>query len=303
MSDFAKRFNSFVNSRFRPKQEVKEFSKEVHNGIESANTRTYKEYDSFSQIDEKHLKVVAVKLSAFPLALDMLVFILQTLIDKTKANEPIDKKFREIKATTEKFKASVGKSEEWGDELLKLAGFERAGEWYRLTYIDPGKLWICKSILEAEKDSTLYKFEKQKVIFEKLMKDSINDFSTEEAGRRAEMGLRVPPEPTEGSMNSSRIFVFLGSKMVKRLFNGDDMLHEVLMWIGANYGSMIPEKLQERQYELINKSLYPGKPIDYNKESNNTLYGLQLTPSAELHIQLSGMFEAERLLQGVSDNT
>ena len=273
----------------------------------SGGLKSYRSYgsgtrsgsQSSSGVDEKHLKVVAVKLSAFPLALDMLVFILGTIIDKRKAGRVVEKKFTEIKTTTKRFESSVGASGEWGEELLKLAGFRREGDWVKLAVVDAARLWLVRSFLEEERKSDVYKLAKWQVDFQKEIDLALKEESAEEMAKRKDLALRVPPPPVEGKGGSSRVYVFLGSKIVQRFFHHDDMLAEVIMWVSATYSTTIQEKLLDGTYELLNRTYYPGKILDYKKDMGRTLFDVGLSPSGELRVLPKGMTKAERAMNGI----
>ena len=288
MSNFARRLNGAV--RFKGKQDrgIKSYSKYSSGGGSSGDAK----------LDERHLKVVALKLAAFPEALDMLVFVLRTIVEKRKESKHVDPKYTELKANTQRFQRSIGKSGEWGEELLKIAGFYRSGDWFRLRTVDSARLWLVKSFLEEEKKSDQYRVAKRKVEFQKALERDFKESSSAELAKRKELALKVPPPPPEGAGGSTRVWVLLGATVVQRFFNYDDMLSEVIMWMASTYSSTIQDRIVDGSYELVNKSLFPGTVLDYSKDMGRTLADLGLSPNGELHIMPKGLFVEEKEMNG-----
>merc|ERR1712137_780876 len=77
--------------------------------------------------------------------------------------------------------------------------------------------------------------------------------------------------------------VVIGEETVRRRFDGDDVLQDVLNWIGG-HGSVIPEKLASREWSLVDLNRYPIAPIDVEVNNQKTLQYIGCWPSGKLEI-------------------
>merc|ERR1712137_952831 len=73
---------------------------------------------------------------------------------------------------------------------------------------------------------------------------------------------------------------------IRRRFDGDDILLDVIHWIGA-HGSVIPENIASRKWSLVDMNRYPVTPIDISKLEQKTLQYIGCWPCGRLEIRPS----------------
>mmetsp|Transcript_4049 Transcript_4049/g.4680 ORF Transcript_4049/g.4680 Transcript_4049/m.4680 type:complete len:300 (-) Transcript_4049:995-1894(-) len=247
---------------------------------------------------ERKLEVIANRIAEWPKALDGLVFLLKLLLEN-----PNNPKYEQVNTTKKAFKSSIGLCGHWGPDLLELLGFHKQGDLYKIRpgRKDPVRLMMGKTKLETLKTSELYLFGKQKIVFEKEVAEAIKDSSAEEKRRRVEFSLSVPVEPPEGSAGTTSVRVYLGSADVRRNFQSDHTLRGVVSWLASTLTSSVPERLDEGDWELVDRSYYPPKLVNVHESYDSTLQALGIWPSGEIEIQASGVHETERRLNGVAE--
>merc|ERR1712137_855006 len=74
--------------------------------------------------------------------------------------------------------------------------------------------------------------------------------------------------------------------VIKRRFDGDDTLQDVINWLGG-HGSAIPNKLLSREWCLVDKNRYPVSPIDCEVNKDKTLQYIGCWPSGKLEVRAS----------------
>jgi len=81
----------------------------------------------------------------------------------------------------------------------------------------------------------------------------------------------------------------VGGGRVKRRFDGDDTLEDVLNWMGGCYGREVLEKIrgESREWCLCDLNRYPILPLDVEKHEKSTLQYLGLFPSGKFGVRLS----------------
>lgn len=253
---------------------------------------------------ERKLQIITDRMAEWPQSVDALIFVFNLILQN-----PEKKKFKSINTTKKQFVNSIGLCGHWGPDLLKHLGFEESEGLFTLHSHrdDPAKLFMAKSALENVQKSELYLFGKEKISFYKEAKKSVDNASAEEIGRRKEFQIEVPREPEKGSAGYTYIRVYFGESagtggsFYSRAFYSDNSLENVLMWLGANVSSVIPEKLDQGEWELVDLTEYPHKIINMS-EKNRVLKYLKLWPSGVLDIQPAGFLEKEKKLNGIIDN-
>ena len=80
--------------------------------------------------------------------------------------------------------------------------------------------------------------------------------------------------------------VGFGEDTIRRRFDGDDVLQDVLNWLGG-HGSVIPNKLLSRDWCLVDMNRYPISPIDVQVNVDKTLQYVGFWPSGKLEIRPS----------------
>eukprot|EP00511_Aplanochytrium_stocchinoi_P007855 CAMPEP_0204844732 /NCGR_PEP_ID=MMETSP1347-20130617/517_1 /ASSEMBLY_ACC=CAM_ASM_000690 /TAXON_ID=215587 /ORGANISM="Aplanochytrium stocchinoi, Strain GSBS06" /LENGTH=299 /DNA_ID=CAMNT_0051984335 /DNA_START=116 /DNA_END=1015 /DNA_ORIENTATION=+ len=249
---------------------------------------------------ERKLEIITARIAEWPQSVDALIFLLEKLLQNPK-----DPKFKQVNTSKSAFKNSVGKCGHWGPDLLTLLGFQQAGDYYLLkkNFEDPVRLFMGKTSLESVKQSELYLLGKEKIAFRKAVKESIKDASNEEQRRREGFRTDVPVEPPAGAAGTTSVRVYCGDADVRRNFQSDHTLKGVIMWLGATLSSILPEKLDEGEWELVDRSYYPPKLLNVEQVKDSTLMALNIWPSGEIEIQSAGTHEKERELNGIKEKS
>ena len=95
---------------------------------------------------------------------------------------------------------------------------------------------------------------------------------------------KCPTEPPEG--RGALMQVNLADETVRRRFDGDDTLQDVLNWLGG-HGSVIPSKLMSREWSLVDRNRYPMVPMDCEANQSHTLQFIGCWPSGRLEVLAS----------------
>jgi hypothetical protein len=203
--------------------------------------------------------------------------------------DPDNSKFRAIDKTTLGYQRSV-EGAPGAESLLRAMNFYPKGPntlVLERSQVDPALLFLGVSALEQAKDSSEYKDRKRKLRFAKEVEEIrlSGDSSQAEAIRRADFMSKCPTEPDEG--RGALLQVVIADDSVRRRFDGDDVVRDVLNWLGG-HGSIIPEKILSREWCLVDLNRYPLVPIDCEKSLGKTLQHVGCWPSGRLEIQPSG---------------
>jgi hypothetical protein len=73
---------------------------------------------------------------------------------------------------------------------------------------------------------------------------------------------------------------------IRRKFDGDDVLRDVLNWIGG-HGSVIPEKILSREWCVVDINRFPIAPMDCELNLDKTLQYIGCWPSGRLELRPS----------------
>jgi hypothetical protein len=153
--------------------------------------------------------------------------------------------------------------------------------------LDPATLYLGISALEqVQQTSKDYMTKKASMAFDEELEQilSLADRDMTEAIKRSEFLSKCPSEPTTGG---SWMTVELGStntkKTIKRKFDSDDTLEDVLHWLGG-HGSTIPEKLVSNEWHLVNRNHANSPPYHVSDLQSKTLQYIGCFPSGRLAI-------------------
>lgn len=230
---------------------------------------------------EEQVLRCADRLKSYPLAVDTLYRAL-TALQKDPSNE----KYRKIDKTTPGYKRSL-ENVPGGEALLLAMNFHSRGAYSLVLerqWADQALLYLGISALEGAKQSSEYIEAKAKLAFVKEVKQLSSDSSEAEAVRRAEYMAKCPSEPSGGS--GALMQVVIVEDTFRRKFDGDDVLRDVLNWIGG-HGSVIPEKILSREWCLVDINRYPIAPIDCELNIDKTLQFIGCWPSGRLELRAS----------------
>ena len=225
---------------------------------------------------EEQLLRCADRMKAFPRAVDTL-FIVLTAIQK----DPNNDKFRKIDKQNAPSLASPG-----AEDMCVAMNFVARGPTTLILSrdrVDPALLYLGISALEATRQTPEYVEGKRKMQFEKQVKAMFSqvDASESEAIQRANYMSKAPTEPAEG--RGALMQVKIADDTVRRRFDGDDTLEDVLHWLGG-HSSAIPEKILSREWSLMDMNRYPLAPLDCEENRNRTLQYIGCWPSGRLEI-------------------
>ena len=235
----------------------------------------------------------ANRVAPHPLAVDTLLKSLTQL-----QKNPNNPKFKTIDTSSAGFQKSLANTPGVMD-YFKAMNYQPqpfSPKVLELTMVDPATLYLGISALEQVKLTSMeYRNNKALMQFDKdiLQILQLGDVDTQEAIRRSNHLSKCPSEPTNGSW----IQVELGSQeKIKRKFDGDDTLEDVLNWLGS-HGSQIPSKLlvsttkkEQQQIEendiwfLVDRNLPSNPPYNVLELQHKTLQYIGCWPSGRLAI-------------------
>ena len=229
---------------------------------------------------EEQVVRCADRLKPYPNAVDTLYRALTAV-----KNDPNNAKYRKIDKTTAGYKKSL-ENVPGAEALLLAMNFHSRGAYSLVLerpFVDQALLYLGISALDGAKQSPEYIEAKKRIDFAKEIKDiqMSSNVSEAEALRRAELMAKCPSEPTGG--RGALMQVVIADETVRRKFDGDDVLRDVLNWIGG-HGSVIPEKILSREWCLVDRNRYPIAPIDCELNLDKTLQFIGCWPSGRLEL-------------------
>lgn len=222
------------------------------------------------------------RLKSHPTAVDTLYKALTAL-----RTDPNNQKFRRIDKSNPGYQRSVA-SAPGAEALLLVMNFTQIGNTLVLdrSRVDPALLFLGISALEDARKSSEYQEAKRQIQFTNEIKTihlQVNS-SEQEALMRANFISKCPTEPPGG--RGALVQVGFGDETIKRRFDGDDVLQDVVNWLGG-HGSAIPDKLLTREWCLVDKNRFPISPIDVKLNLDKTLQYVGFWPSGKLEIRPS----------------
>lgn len=222
------------------------------------------------------------RVKGHPTAVDTLYKALTAL-----RTDPNNQKFRRIDKSNPGYQRSLA-SAPGAEALLLVMNFTQIGNSLVLdrSRVDPALLFLGISALEDARKSSEYQEAKRQIQFTNEIKTihlQVNS-SEQEALMRANFISKCPTEPPGG--RGALVQVGFGDETIKRRFDGDDVLQDVVNWLGG-HGSVIPEKLMTREWCLVDKNRFPISPIDVKLNLDKTLQYVGFWPSGKLEIRPS----------------
>lgn len=229
---------------------------------------------------EEQVLRCADRLKSSPLALDALHRALATIRDN-----PRDDKYRTVDKSAAGYKRSL-ESAPGAEDMLLAMSFRRHGNnelVLERSMVDPALLYLGISALEQAKLSNEYLQGKRTIAFGKELAHvlALGDSSEAEAIKRSQFLGRCPSEP-EGGRGAVMQVKLADHATIRRRFDADDTLNDVLNWLGA-HGSVIPDRIATREWSLVDLNHYPVSPVDPG-EAHLTLQYLGCWPSGKLEL-------------------
>jgi len=264
---------------------------------------------------EEQILRCSKRLAPHPLAVDTLLQAFMHVRD-----DPSNDKYRKIDTHSQGY-IKVLKDKPGALDLLKAMNFSErntSGKDLVLTRdrVDPALLYLGISALEQIRKTEEYMYQKRLIQFRRdvtqIMDGSnlnANVDQDQELIKRAHNLSLVPSEPSngagallqvnfgpsqsevdyDGTANINTMATTGTSEKVQKIsrrFDGDDTLQDVIRWIGA-HGSIIPIKMESREWCLVDLNKYPIEAIDVNRDMGRTLQFIGCWPSGKLEIRPS----------------
>lgn len=250
---------------------------------------------------EDRIMRCAHRLKPHVMAVDTLLRVLTSV-----RSSPENPKFRTIDRSNANYVAFVRDKPGAEDLLLAMNYWRMTGkDELRLErhMVDDALLYLGTSALEQMRTTPEYIEGKRLRAFHAEMRRvggrnaeamQRTGMSEDEASRRSAYLSKCPKEPPEG--RGAWVNVQLGDVSenivggsVKRRFDGDDTLEDVLNWLGGSYGNEVLDKIRgtRREWCLCDLNRFPILPLDVEKHGKKTLQYLGLFPSGKLGVRLS----------------
>ncbi|KAL7577057.1 hypothetical protein ACA910_006798 [Epithemia clementina (nom. ined.)] len=238
---------------------------------------------------EEQILRCADRLKSSPAAVDTLYRACVTI-----HQHPNETKYRTIDTSTAAFQRSLAPAPGALD-LLTALNFHSVGSTTTnnhklvLGVVDPARLYLAISALEQTKLTPEYIKAKQRIqLSAELAKIQLEvNHSQNEALRRAALLALCPTEPPEGRGAWMQV-ALADHETIRRRFDADDTLQDVLHWMAASQGSVLLDKLLvSREWMLQDINRYPIQPMDCVKHGTSTLQYLGCWPSGRLELVMS----------------
>ncbi|GKY98389.1 hypothetical protein MPSEU_000796400 [Mayamaea pseudoterrestris] len=230
---------------------------------------------------EEQILRCADRLKSFPAAVDTLHRVLSMI----QAN-PDDQKYRSIDKSLASYQRSIGNAI-GADDFIQAMQFlprDRSTLVLDRHLVDPALLYLGISALEQTKLTPEYNEVKQLQMFRKDVSNllAVAAASESEATAQANFLSKCPTEPPEG--RGALMTVILADQTLRRRFDGDDTLADVIHWLGG-HGNFIYTKLLSREWSLFDKNAYPLRVVSCDESVQRyTLQYLGCWPSGFLEI-------------------
>lgn len=237
------------------------------------------------------------RLSSHALAVDTLIIALRHI-----RNDPDNDKYRKINKSTAGYKRALEDKPGVKDLLKAMNFYERPASMdivLERSSVDHALLYMGISALEEVRETEEYLSAKRQIAFlreVKKIQDGANVSEEEEVVKRAEFISKCPAEPTGGA--GALLQVKIGEQMISRRFDGDDIVKDIVNWIGG-HGSAIPNMMLNRDWSLVDLHRYPVAEIDIELNMERTLQYIGCWPSGKLEIRPSTpQWKEERVTSG-----
>lgn len=234
---------------------------------------------------EEQIMRCAKRLAPHPHAVDTLLRAFRFI-----RQNPDNEKYRKIDRSTTGYQNAL-EGKPGALDLIKAMHFIQRPNSTDLvlhrSQVDVALLYLGESALEEVRKTEEYISRKNMMIFEKELRQIQNGENTkeeEEILKRAAFVSKLPSEPSSGA--GALMQVTLGNDTIMRRFDGDDILRDVINFIGG-HGSLIPEKIVSREWCLVDLNRYPIAPIDTESDMTKTLQYIGCWPSGRLALKPS----------------
>jgi UBA/TS-N domain/PUB domain len=213
--------------------------------------------------------------------------------------DPDQAKYRRIDTSTAGFVRSVAPAPGAVD-FLKALKFAQQGQFLVLhePLYDPALMYLGLTALEQTRDTIEYRTAKELLVFTKEMTRLLETTpsATETTQRSAHLA-KCPTEPAPGrgallqvqllveQSNGSSAGSSGTSRTIRRRFDSDDTVADVLSWIGGTVGTDILAHLVNETWCLANVNHSQRAPIHVATQKHWTLQSVGCWPSGRLQVQ------------------
>jgi hypothetical protein len=243
---------------------------------------------------ESQIMRLSQRIAPHPLAVDTLLKSLKQL-----QQHPNDSKYKTIDTSSPGFQKSLNVPGvlDYFKAMNYVPSYNQTNVLH-LNMLDPATLYLGISALEqVQQTSQDYMTQKAAMAFDKELEQilSLADQDMTEAIKRSEFLSKCPSEPTTGG-SWMTVELGLGSLStnnnnqnnkkltIKRKFDSDDTLEDVLHWLGG-HGSTIPQKLITNEWHLVNRNHANSPPYQNIAQlQTKTLQYIGCFPSGRLAI-------------------
>jgi PUB domain/UBA/TS-N domain/Ubiquitin interaction motif len=244
---------------------------------------------------EEQILRTADRMKNHPAAVDTLHRAVTALF-----RDPDQAKYRRIDTSTAGFVRSVAPAPGAVD-FLKALKFAQQGQFLVLhePLYDPALVYLGLTALEQTRDTIEYRTAKELLVFTKEMTRLLETTpcATETTQRAAHLA-KCPTEPAPGrgallqvqllveqSNGSSSAGSSGTSRTIRRRFDSDDTVADVLSWIGGTVGTDILAHIVNETWCLANVNHSQRAPIHVATQKHWTLQSVGCWPSGRLQVQ------------------
>lgn len=234
---------------------------------------------------EERLLRTADRMKAFPQAVDTLYRALLAL-----QKNPESDKYRKIDMSSPGYQHRVAPALGASDFLATI-GFQKHTPtllFIPLPLFDPALIYLGISVLEKAQQSSEYLTAKIELEFAQEMDRllAIDTTSSMDQQQRNRWKAQLPPEPDTG--RGAILQVELGATKhctLRRRWDADDTLEDVLQWLGVSVGTVLVQKLRQQTWILMDQNQHPAMVLDVSSCGKHTLQHLGCWPSGRLQIR------------------
>jgi PUB domain len=208
-------------------------------------------------------------------------------------HNPKDMKYRRIDTSTPGYQRSVAGAPGAQDFLRAMKFFQEGFGSPNVLVLsesmyDPALIYLGFTALEQIKATPEYVSAKAQLVFVKGVTTLLEaKKTTHETNQRNQYQSQCPTEPSEGRGALLQVHL-IDSHTIRRRFDSDDTVADVLYWIGSMVGSDIYQRIIDGTWCLVDVNHANRLPLDVQGAATNlTLQYVGCWPSGRLQLQPS----------------
>lgn len=209
---------------------------------------------------------------------------------------PSERKYRRIDTSHPGYQRAVAGAPGTQDFLRAMKFFPQGSVLILSEQMfDPALIYLGLTALEQAKQSPEYLAAKTQLAFQKEVTALLEaNVTPEEVSLRNQYRSRCPKEPMEGTLLQVHL---IEGRTIRRRFDSDDTVADLLFWIGSQVGSVIYQRVvEDRTWMLMDVN--HRVPLDI-RAVHSTLQYVGCWPSGRLQLQptsTSGPWKPSKLL-------